>query len=228
MYSRLLGNIPVYMAVLILLPLLTGCDSHSAPILDPVALRSSVTTQETTPPETVYGRVSGGGHVREGMWDISFAGQVRALGTEHNYVSWADADRWTSYDPKGQWVIQFHSVSAPALSGGTFKSTEFLDATFSLKRQPTSACVSATTFTAVGRFNGEPGWTVWVRMADAGHRAEKGAYDSFRVAVWAPGDHPDSNLKAFDTFEGMTANATCLGGKKRDLASGNLKIDLKF
>ena len=143
-------------------------------------------------------------------------------------MAWADADRWDSFDPVGEWVIQFHRVPDPDFSGTTFKSDSFLDAWFTLKRVPTSRCVSQSGFTVEGSLDGEPGWVAWVVAADAGHKAEKGAFDSFRVVLWAPGTHPDQSAIAFDTYVALTANATCLGGKKIDLTSGNVKVDLSF
>jgi hypothetical protein len=143
-------------------------------------------------------------------------------------VTWADADRWLSHSPVGEWVIHFHSVPDPELSGTTFKSSRFLDATFTLKRVPTSRCTSQSAFTVEGNLDGEPGWVAWVAVADAGHKSDKDALDSFRVALWPPGAHPDQNAKAFDTYVALTANATCLGGRKIDLASGNVKVDVSF
>ena len=65
-------------------------------------------------------------------------------------------------------------------------------------------------------------------LADAGHGAERDAHDSFRIALWAPGDHPDSDKIAFDTFDAMTADAACLGGKKRNLANGKISVHVTF
>ena len=210
-----------------LLALTAACTDTITPVVTPAA-STPVSTLETTVPVQAFGQVSGGGHIREGTWDISFAGQVRGLGTEWIYVPWADADRWFSYDPVGEWVIQFHSVPDLELSGTTFKSEGFLDASFTLKRVPTARCVSSSAFTVEGSLDGEPGWVAWVAVADAGHKADKDALDSFRVALWAPGTHPDQNAIAFDTYQALTPNATCLGGRKIDLASGNLKVDLSF
>ena len=79
-----------------------------------------------------------------------------------------------------------------------------------------------------GSLDGESGWVAWVSVADAGRKSEKDALDSFRVALWRPGTHPDQGAIAFDTYVALTSNATCLGGRKTDLASGNLKVDLSF
>lgn len=213
-------------AVLILGMLVAVCtDDAPTPTQPPVS--SAFATVPSPPPATAYGWVTGGGHLRDGPWDMSFAGQVRAEGTEWSYVAWADADRWVSYAPQGHWIVQFHSASNAALSGKTFRSTGFLDASFAQKRVPTSRCLSRYIFTVEGTLDGEPGWVAWIAMADAGHRAERGAPDSFRMALWAPGDHP-GGPKVLDTFDAMTPNATCLGGKKRNLANGNLSIHLRF
>jgi hypothetical protein len=125
-------------------------------------------------------------------------------------------------------VIQFHSVPDPEFSGTTFKSSRFLDVSFTLKQVPTARCVSSSAFTVEGSLDGEPGWVAWVVVAEAGQQAEKNALDSFRVVLWRPGTHPDQGAIAFDTFLALTANATCLGAKKIDLASGNLKVDVSF
>lgn len=222
MSARYLGS-----AVLLAGILTIACGEETAtPTAPPLA--SARVSIPDPPPETVYGWITGGGHVIEGEWDISFAGQVRSLGTEWSYVAWADADRWNSYAPEGEWVVRFHSVPVPEISGKTFKSTGFLDASVAWKRAPTERCTSRYVFTVEGQLDGEPGWVAWIVMADAGHRAERGARDSFRIALWAPGDHPDSEKVLFDTFDAMTANATCLGGKKRDLANGNITVHLTF
>ena len=213
-------------AVLVLGILATACaDSGPTPTQPPTS--AATATVPSPPPETAYGWVTAGGHLRDGPWDLSFAGQVRALGTEWSYVQWSDADRWDSYAPRGHWVVQFHNVPDPGLTGKTFRSTDVLDAAFALKRVPTTRCLSRYIFTVEGRLDGEPGWRAWIVMADAGHRAEHDAADSFRMALWAPGDHP-LGPTAFDTFDAMSANATCLGGTKRNLASGNVSIHLRF
>jgi hypothetical protein len=222
MSSRLLGACAVGLALIA-----AACTDATAPPVQSAAA-AKVSTVENTVPEQVFGRVHGGGHIREAAWDISFAGQIRGTGTDRVYVTWADADRWLSRTPVGEWVIQFHSVPDPEFSGTTFKSTRFLDVTFTLRRAPTSRCVSGSAFTVEGSLDGEPGWVAWVVVADAGQKAEKDALDSFRVVLWRPGTHPDQGAIAFDTFLALTANATCLGAKKIDLASGNLKVDVSF
>lgn len=175
-------------------------------------------------PEQVFARLTGGGHIREGEWDLSFAGVVRALASDWAYVEWADADSWTTLEPGGEWVMQIHRVPDAGLSGRTFRSTGFLDATFAVKRSPLPACVSRAYFTVEGTLDGEPGWIAWVVVADVGHRAPPGAADSFRMALWPPGAHPDAALKAMDTSWDFTPDATCLGGAKREMAGGNLRI----
>ena len=222
MSSRLLGHGFLFLA----LTSAACTDTTTAPVHP--ASEARVSTVESAVPEQVFGRLNGGGHIRVADWDISFAGQLRGTGTDRTYVTWADADRWLSHDPVGEWVIQFHRVPDIELTGTTFKSNRFLDANFTLKRIPTSRCVSSSAFTVEGSLDGEPGWVAWVVVADAGQRSEKDALDSFRVALWAPGTHPDQNAIAFDTYVELTANATCLGGKKIDLASGNLKVDVLF
>lgn len=197
------------------------------PAVPPTAAAVTAVTSAEIPPE-VRGRLTAGGHIRAGEWDLSFAGVVRGLAPYYGYVEWADADRWTTDQPQGQWVMQLHRLPDPELSGTTFKSTGFLDASFALKREPTSRCVSRAFFTVEGTLDGEPGWIAWIVVADAGNRAEPGALDSFRMALWPPGAHPDSELKAMDTSIDFTPNATCLGGAKRDLAAGNVRISFDF
>lgn len=207
---------------------LAGCGEGVTPPDTPDVGAAMASVTATDVPEEVFGRLTGGGHIRAGDWDLSFAGVVHGPASDWAYVEWADADSWTTLEPKGQWTVQLHRLPNPELSGRTFRSTAFLDATFAVKRAPTSRCTSRAYFTVEGTLDGEPGWIAWMVMADAGNQAERGALDSFRMALWPPGAHPDAALKAMDTVGDFPGNATCLGGQKRDLAGGNLRIDIGF
>ena len=202
---------------------LHGCSE--SPVQSDVPPSSRTTVEPADgPPAAVDGRVTGGGFFREDGWHVSFAGQVRGWADEWGYVEWADADRWTSGEPRGRWVVQFHKVPDPELSGRTFRASEIVDASFALKRVPLPGCARRAIFNAVGTLDGMPGWRVWAVMADAGPGVGKDYRDSFRVVLYAP----VSGDAVFDTFDTFTPNATCLGGKKRNLDGGNLTIHLDF
>lgn len=207
---------------------LVACgDGLTSPGVPPVAPDLTVVTLSDIPDE-VYGRLTGGGHIRAGDWDLSFAGVVQGVAGDRFYVEWADADRWITYEPRGEWVVQLHRVPHPELTGRTFKATRFLEARYTLKREPLPACVSRANFTVEGTLDGEPGWVAWLVMADAGHQTGGAGFDSFRMALWPPGTHPEGALIAMDTWNDFAPDATCLGGRKRNLASGNLRVFIGY
>ena len=206
-----------------------GCGSEITQPLNPSADTDAAVLPSDIP-RTAYSRASGGGQMREGHWKISFAGQATGEG-DLDPTPWAPM-RWMSWDPDGQWVVQFHNVSEPLLSGATFKSSDMMDMAFSLPHTVDSKCVGFMALTAVGRLNGEPGWVIWFSAADVGKNKSQGkdreVQDHARVVLWAPGDHPDSALKAFDSDEAGFPRASICGGKKTGIDSGNLKIKIWY
>lgn len=205
--------------------MIAACGDGITPPAIPPSASAPVAQLDEIPAE-VHGRMTGGGHIRTETWDIGFAGVVRGLASEWTYIAWADADRWTTYEPSGEWVMQFHRLPDPALTGKTFKSTGFLDASFARKRAPTPMCDSRATFTVEGTLDGDPGWIAWVVLADAGNRSQPGARDSFRMALWPPGGHPVPEEKVLDTSDVFPADASCMGGMKRDLSAGNVRVSI--
>lgn len=142
--------------------------------------------------------INGGGHIRDGDWDISFAGQVDEAG--------------------GDWVIQFHSVSVAAVDGGTFESTGLEAINFFDNNS--DSCDAAMNMTVTGTFNGEPGWSVIFRAGDAGHTKSNDLDDTARVQLRNP-----SGAEIYDTTDvDFTDESDCVGSSRTSLDAGNLKI----
>jgi hypothetical protein len=172
-------------------------------------------------PETVFGRVSGGGQIRNDGWKVSFAGQLRGLAT--HTPNERPSDRWDGSSPKGQWVVQFHNVSFPEISGGTFKSTSIESVVFFRPSVPVPNCVAATTVTALGRFNGEPGWTMALRAADVGQEASSEELDRVRITLSYPGG-PDYDTEFSGDFP---LEGGCIGPHKTRVDAGNVKVRIQ-
>ena len=191
-------------------------------------LPNSISSKKSQPqgqadgiPETVYGRVSGGGQIRDDGWKVSFAGQARGLAT-HAPSPRLD-NRWEGLNPKGQWVVQFHNVSFPEISGGTFKSTSIESVVFARRAVPEPNCVAATVVTALGRFNGEPGWTMVFRATDVGQRARSEELDKVRIGLSYPGG-PDYDSEVSTDFP---LEGSCLGPHKTGVDAGNVKVRIQ-
>jgi len=183
--------------------------------------KSQLQPQADGIPETVYGRVSGGGQIRNDGWKVSFAGQLRGLAT--HTPNERPSDRWDGSSPKGQWVVQFHNVSFPEISGGTFKSTSIESVVFFRPSVPVPNCVAATTVTALGRFNAEPGWTMAFRAADVGQGARSEELDKVRISLSYPGG-PDYDTEASGDFP---LEGSCLGPHKTGVDAGNVKVRIQ-
>ena len=225
MRSLLLSTTAVFLPVLAL-----GCHDEVTQPPDPAA-NMGVAIPTNTIPATAFGRVSGGGQMNEGHWKISFAGQAGGEG-DLAPTPWSQ-QRWMSLSPTGQWVIQFHNVSEPRVSGATFKSTRVMDFWFSLPETLDTDCVGSMAITVEGRLNGEPGWVLWFRASDVGKNKRMGqstdVLDTVRAVIWAPGDHPDGALIAYDSdADDFPRETTCSGPKRTGLDSGNIKISVSY
>lgn len=142
--------------------------------------------------------INGGGHIRDGDWDISFAGQVDESG--------------------GDWVIQFHDVSVAAIDGGTFEATGLSEINFF--DNDTDTCDAAMNMTLTGTFNGEPGWSVVFRAGDAGHTTSNDLEDTARVEL-----SNTVGTEVYDTHDvDFTDESDCVGSARTALDAGNLKI----
>jgi hypothetical protein len=188
----LVGAIALPAALLVL-----GCDATPAGLEDGLtvsAAHNSIDGSNAT-------SINGGGHIRDGDFDVSFAGEVEDLGS--------------SFD--GDWVIQFHSVSNADVSGGTFEATSveamnFFDG-------DDESCDAAMNMTLQGTFNGESGWSVIFRAGDAGHTTDHDLDDTARVEL------SHSGSKVYDTHGGdFTDESNCVGTARTGLDAGNLKI----
>jgi len=91
-------------------------------------------------------KLIGGGHIQNGIFDISFGGNIRDNG---------------SYT--GQFQVNFHGVSEETIQGGHFHSTSIK----SVNWFPGGAtCDSAMNTSMSGKFNGEDGWELVFRAGD--------------------------------------------------------------
>ena len=155
--------------------------------------------------------MSGGGHIREGAWDISFGGRLTAF----------PGDPETAKD--GNLVVQFHRVSVDAVSGGTFRATSIDAVNFVLPGDPTN-CVAAAFVSLTGTFNGVPGWTLVFRSSDGGNGGSALASDTARFSLSDP-----SSVLVYDSAAGgpggdYPKESDCVGSGRTNLDNGNLKI----
>ncbi len=199
--------------------LTVGCDSDLARPAKSSTSGGELAVQTNTIPASVYGSLSGGGQNREGQWKISFAGQTRGHAL-HAPVD-RTQNRWEGHNPRGQWTVQFHEVSEPAVSGGTFKSTSMETIVFGLHPTPDPTCVGASTITASGRFNGSPGWATSFHVTDHGSRGRSGLTDRVRVALRDPGGTEVYDSEASGDFP---LEGGCLGPHKNHIEAGNLTV----
>jgi hypothetical protein len=198
-----------------------GCESEVMEPLTPTTKQDPVVTSGDPPP-TAHLEVRAGGQIREGDWKVSFGGQARADGDLEStaWMPW----RWMAWEADGEWLVQFHDVPVAALNGSTFKSTDVMNISFGISNRPLTSCIAVAGVTAVGTLNGEPGWVIWFSMADGKNKSKQ---DLLRIVVWAPGDHPDGNLIAYDTDrDGFTREGAC--GKRTSLDAGNFTIDISW
>ncbi len=156
-------------------------------------------------------RLSGGGHIREGAWDISFAGQLTAVAGD------PDLPR------DGKLVVQFHRVSVEDVSGGTFRATSIDAVNFALPGDPTR-CIAAAFVSLTGTFDGVPGWTLTFRSSDGGNGESALAPDTARFTLYDP-----SGLLVYDSAVGgpggdFPRESDCVGQGRTNLDNGNLKI----
>lgn len=143
--------------------------------------------------------INGGGHIREGDWDISFGGEMIA-------------------GSGGTWVVQFHSVSDPAVNGGKFEATGVGGMTFF--DGDDASCDAAMNMTLTGTFNGDPGWSLIFRAGDAGHTTDHDLDDTARVQLSNP-----SSVEVYDTHDvDFSDESNCVGSARTSLDNGNLKI----
>lgn len=156
-------------------------------------------------------RLSGGGHIREGAWDISFGGQLTAF----------PGDPELPRD--GRLVVQFHRVSVDAVSGGTFRATSIDGVNFVLPGDPTR-CLAAAFVALTGTFNGVPGWTLVFRSSDGGNGGSALQDDTARFSLRDP-----SSVLMYDSAAGgpggeYPRESNCVGQGRSKLDNGNLKI----
>lgn len=192
-FKVLVGAIALPAALLAL-----GCDSTPAGLED----GTTVSTAHKSIDGNDATSINGGGHIRDGDFDVSFAGKVEDLGGG-------------TFD--GDWVVQFHSVSNPDVSGGTFEATSVEKMNFIDGDDP--SCDAAMNMTLQGTFNGESGWSIIFRAGDAGHTTSNDLDDTARVEL------SHSGSKVYDTSAGDFADeSNCVGTNRSGLDAGNLKI----
>ncbi|NNK62843.1 MAG: hypothetical protein HKO98_06490 [Gemmatimonadetes bacterium] len=182
-------------------------DSSVDPVQPPLDTEVAAAPTGPTVVGTV-GRVTGGGHVRNGPWRVSFAGVVEAAeGRE------AETGRTTV-------VAHFHEVSIPAVSGRTFKARRVIAINFVLPDDP-RRCHAAVFANMEGTLDGEPGWVMVYRANDGGPGKDR--VDTVRLSLFDPG-----GTEAYD----MTGNpgadfpreSVCVGLGRANLTGGNLTI----
>ena len=145
-----------------------------------VALLPNSVSAETEGAGWEYGGVTGGGSIVEtsNAAHITFGGNVR-FNSDGTIV--------------GQWQVNFHNVNNDTIDGGSFHSTSFSLLNWDqYKGHPTAQ------FTATGRFNGQDGWSMNVRLADFGEPGR--GNDSIRIILCSPDNPYDPDTIKFDKY----------------------------
>ena len=144
--------------------------------------------------------INGGGVILEGDNKISFGGNVKDIGGSF----------------KGQWQINFHNVGNDILDKGKFHSTEIVEMNF--YDGTNSTCATAMNFTAMGKWNGIPGYKLIFRAGDAD---DPKGLDTVRIEIRSPG-----GSQVYDTHdEDFTDESNCVGNARTGLDKGNIKIN---
>lgn len=205
------------------LVLAIGCSDQPADptSIDPGTPGDHVVTTLDPLPEAVWGRVSGGGQMLNEGWRVSFAGEVAGYA---EFTPSTGSPRWTGDDLDGQWVVQFHNVSNPAVSGGTFKSTAVGETLFILPAEPVPNCNAAAHFWLTGRFNSVPGWSVRVLITDVGPAVTKDAPDKARVYLLDPSG---TQVYGMEDSGDFPLEGSCLGPNKSGVDRGNVRVEVQ-
>lgn len=146
--------------------------------------------------------VNGGGHIRDGDWDVSFGGKAEI----------------TSSGFDGDMTVEFHNVSVSTVDGGTFEATSVDDMKFF--EDNSDSCDAAMNMTLTGTFNGEAGWSLIFRAGDAGHTTENDLDDTVRFQLSNP-----TGSEVYDTHDvDFTDESNCVGSARTGLDAGNVKI----
>jgi len=150
--------------------------------------------------------VSGGGQLieetdgkRKDWLVISFGGAVGDAGTSGLV---------------GEWEVNFHNVNTDGMDKTKFHTTS-IDVMNFFER----SCGIAMNFTAIGEWQGIPGYKMTFRAQDAG---EPGRQDNVRIELF----DPEGNT-VYDTnwSHEFTAESDCVGTSRTPLDHGNLQMD---
>ena len=177
-------------------------------------------------PTTVEGRLSGGGQIREGRWKISFAGWARG-DAAHAPNQWSEY-RWEGAEAIGQLVVQFHTVSVAAVSGGRFKATGIDRIVFVGAADPSPTCLAARGINTTGQFNGEPGWTLDLFFSDSGGSGTEAVPDRVRITLSDPAGtlvyYEAQRIDWDPPGKDFPQEGACLGPFRTELDAGNWSV----
>ena len=114
----------------------------------------------------------------------------------------------------GEWEVNFHNVNT-----ATFDKTKFHTTSIQNMNFYEQSCGIAMNFTAIGEWQGIPGYKMTFRAQDAG---EPGSQDNVRIEIRNP-----SGGKVYDTHWGgeFTDESNCVGTSRTGLDHGNLQMD---
>ena len=161
---------------------------------------------------TLVGSVNGGGQIYQ-------APSEDAKRPEWNVISfggWFNKYEGGIYE--GEWQINFHNVGRDEFDKTTFHSTDIQNANFSHGNN--TSCYEAMNMTAVGSWNGMPGYKIIFRAGDFG---SPGNADTVRVELYAP----NGDL-VYDTTwswgEEFKNESNCVGTARTGLDAGNITI----
>ena len=191
------------------LALLACSDTPSSPDLQDSTHTMTTVAMErlAVSSDVAIGRVMGGGHLREGLWDISFGGMAEGV---------------EGLTGRSTFVVHFRRVSIASVCGGVFRAKTLDAVNYAWPSNPDN-CYAAAFMSLGGTFKGEPGWSLTLRVSDAGDL--EGVPDTVRFGLTDP-----SGELVYDSSEGGPGGdfprvPMCLGSGRSVLDDGNIVVE---
>jgi len=114
----------------------------------------------------------------------------------------------------GDWEVNFHNVEGTSLDKSKFHTTSVTSMNF--YTGDGVICNDAMNFSAVGEWNGLPGYKLTFRAGDFG---SPNTLDTVRIEL-----RDSSNSLIYDTFVDFGGSANCVGSARTSLDNGNITI----
>ena len=194
------------LAVFTALALMSCLDLPESPALSQTTSELSLTAGSDARRDDAAGQLTGGGYIREGEWHISFGGQAAGIPGQAGTAAF---------------VVRFHNVSVPALSGRTFQADSVDGLLFQWPGDPNN-CHAAASIVLWGTFDREPGWSVRLRLSDAGKLPD--VLDTVRIRLFDPAGEKVYDSTVGDLGGEFPRESNCAGTARTNLDGGNLTL----